>query len=136
VGLGRVLPPEVTCVTNRPLIVADVQVHGRGGFAGDGDVVIPGEADHVGELPPPRRVGEVAVFRTLKGDTPLDADPGPGAGDRADAEDEDVIRPARVTHDVVALEVLPQNPVVDARTAHPALEQSMREDFRANLPAR
>jgi hypothetical protein len=49
----------------------------------------------------------MAVFRALKGDAPFDADPRPDSGERPHAEDEDVIRPARVTHRIVLAEVFP-----------------------------
>src|SRR5262249_17137740 len=126
----------MTRITYSHFVIANRQVHWFGGFSCDSNVVIAGEADHVGELPAPSRIGKMTIFWALEGDTSLDADPGTSTSKRADTKDEDVIRPARVTHDVVALEVFPQNPVVDARTTHPPFEQSMREDFRANLPAR
>src|SRR2546425_3984176 len=126
----------MTRLTNSHLIIANMQVHGFGGFASNGDVVIPGEPDHIRKLPAPSRVGKVTIFRTLKGEAPLDADPGTSTGNGANAKDEDVIRSAWITHDVVALEVVPQNPVINARTTHPPLKQRMREDFCANLPGR
>src|SRR5581483_185182 len=134
--IGGRLSPDVRSVTDSYFFIADMEVDRFRCFSCHRDVVIAGEAHHVGKLSASGGVGKVAILWALKRNTALDANPRASAGDRADAKDEDVIRPARITHNVMALEMLPQNPVIDTRAANPAFKQRVWDSLSADASGR
>ena len=134
VRLGAILAPQVGRVADGDVAVADVDVHRPRGLAGHDDVIVAAEPHDVGELAAARRVAERPVTRALERQPALDADPRTDAGERPHPEDQHVVRPARVAHDVVLQEMLPEQPVVDTRAAHPAFEHGMRQDFAFDFP--
>ena len=135
VGLGGVLAPQMARIEQRHFIVHDVQIHGLRRATGDGDVLVGGEAHHVGKFTAARRVTKDAVTGTLESNAALHAAAGTGAGQGTDAEHENIVRPARIAMNIVGQEMLPHNPVIDAGAADPAFEQGVRDNFALEFAA-